>query len=440
MGVPRPLAIMSAGTSDFGIRPLTNCERPAQAGATQYPFWMRRFQFAADFIKGHALIGGRRVTMAEIDARHTRLSVRRAADTSGVSREFSDGAMALTDRGFDSREPWTNLVPNPFNPRAWTIVNTNNTAEAGNFLGMSNAVRVASQGLTYGRVQSLLDAPLVVGQVYSARALYAAGSSPQMRSGIRSAAESNRASLVTGPVGAAAIAGATTMVTINAVRNISYGAGLYEVQYTFTAHEPINVTFEIGPNIGTPGQDVVAIAGQVTPTPYQMPWGAGSVDGDSLVIPAADAGLVINPVADAKTLVMVWRGTATESSVTFAHLLQARSGAGNLFLQYRKDQNYRLDLNSGSGTSTRGLAGALGSEQAFVVAWRPDGTWLTVDATGVFTGSRPMFNGALDGISVGCSATDGRGRVNGTHKLAAIGAFDSFLTADAQALYDVVAR
>lgn len=412
---------------------------PGVAGIATGPAWARPFQFAADFRTGFVRLGGRRVSMETIDSLyHSRASARRAEDSAGASREFGYGVMAITDRGYDSREGWNVLNSDPLDPRAWTVSGAAAANQDGSFSGMTSARRVISQGAAFHRAMSVVSGGIVAGQTYHVRYRYAAGSSPRVHVGIRSAIDNSRAAILNGPVGAVAVTG-SAMGTWGAITQTSLPDGVFDVSAVFTATETTSVLLEIGPDTATAGLDVIAIAAQITPTVYQMPWGSGTVAGDSLVIPAADAGLVFNPVTDNRVIVMAWRGAAFESAVTFAHLMQARTPTGNLFLQYRKDQNYRLDLNSGAGASTRALSGAIGSSQTFVAAWRPDGSWVAVDSSGPFSGNRAMFNASLDGISVGCSATDGLGRVNATHRIAAVGAFSSFSNVDAQNLYNQVA-
>ncbi|NBN62054.1 hypothetical protein, partial [Pannonibacter tanglangensis] len=75
---------------------------------------MRDFQLAFDFRRGIYRLNRQRLPLHRIDSLyHSRASARLAEDSAGVSREFGNGVMAITDRGYDSREGWTNLIPNP---------------------------------------------------------------------------------------------------------------------------------------------------------------------------------------------------------------------------------------------------------------------------------------------------------------------------------------
>ncbi|NBN64136.1 hypothetical protein, partial [Pannonibacter tanglangensis] len=94
------------GAIRIGVGPL--------ALTRQAPAWMRPFQLALDFRAGRYQLNRQAVSLARIDSLyHTRASARLAEDSAGVSREFGNGVMAITDRGYDSREGWTNLIPNP---------------------------------------------------------------------------------------------------------------------------------------------------------------------------------------------------------------------------------------------------------------------------------------------------------------------------------------
>lgn len=356
------------------------------------------------FDRGQYLLNSAIVPASTIDGYHTRSSARWAERADAAWQEFATNAAALMpQRGYDAREGHTVLNASPLNPRAWTVSGATVSDEPGTFLGFSSARRVTSAGAAFHAVQSSVTGGVVSGQVYALRALYAG--SKRCRAGVRNGANT---SMLTGNVGALSSA-STSLGAWSSIENIDHGGGVYEVRAILTASVTSAATFEAGPDSSVSGDDVVTIAGQFVQRPYQTPFGDGTVAADTLVIPAADAGMAVNPASTGLT--MFWRGTDFPSAASFPKLLDIRVD-GNNRLSFERVTSSGLARALFAGPA--GLAASdfgtlaqmpFGAEFSALVTWRPDGsTWsIASGRSPVSASGRTMINSTLTAFGLAVS-------------------------------------
>lgn len=353
------------------------------------------------FDVGHYRLNGNRVAASAIDAYHTRSSARWAERADGSWQEFVTNAAAImSQRGYDARGGHTVLNPNPLNPRAWTLVGGSATDEAGTFLGFSSARRVTSEGGAWHCIRDDVTGGIVSGQTYALRALYAG--TGRVRAGVRRGANT---SMLTGNVGALR-SGSSALGPFSAIENINRGGGIYEVRAILTASATVNVTFEVGSDSSVSGADVVVIAAQIVQQAHQMPFGAGAVAADTMIIPAAAAGMAVNPAASGLT--MFWRGRDFPHTTTYPRMAEVRVDPENR-LSFLRDLSSSAYVTFGSGGSTSASSNTIadaphGTEMTMFATWRTDGTtWIKIGPNAAQTGTgRTMAVGTLSSIGVGC--------------------------------------
>lgn len=361
------------------------------------------------FDRGLYRLNGQLVAQSTIDGYHSRASASWGQNIQGIWQEFPTNQMEVfPGLGYDGREGHTVLNANPLNPRAWALQSAATAEDAvGDFLGFSSAERVTSGGNAAGRPTSEVAGGFASGAVYAIRALYVAGTSGRARLQARNVSGALDSTLA-GPVGSLA-AGASNAGTWSNIVNINHGGGIYEIQAIFTATSTgASATLGIGPDTATAGQDVIVIAGQIVQRPYQVPFGVGTVAADTLIIPAAAAGMAVNPSVTGVT--MFWRGRDFESSASFARLLEIRTDANNRFSFFRDSASGSLNtsfFSTGAGGSAFvPLESApRGVERTVLATWRADGTrWAKIGNNAPSIGSRPAIAGVLAAIGVGNQA------------------------------------
>lgn len=363
------------------------------------------------FDRGSYRLNGQPVPLSTIDGYHSRASSAWRQNASGIWNEFATGvAPILPGVGYDGREGVARLNANALNPRAWTVDGATVSDEVGTFLGFSSAERVASNGGGFHRIRTDVSGGYVNGSPYAVRVLYGSGSSGCLRITLRNNTGGTE-SLLSGPVGA--LASTTTVAgTWSNIVNINHGSGIYEIQAIFTATSTgASANIGIGPDSATVGQDVVVIAGQIPQTPYQMPFGSGTTAADTLIIPAADAGMAVNPSVTGVT--MFWRGMDFQSAANFPRIAEIRVDGSNRlsFIRSASTGTVSIDLFSGGASSsvTSTLANApRGTEFTILATWRPDGTyWGKIGSNTAGTGTRAPFASNLASIGVGNNAGAG---------------------------------
>ena len=405
--------------------------------------WMRRFQFAADFMTGAARLNGRRSSVAEIDALyHTRASMRYASDSDGRVNLSAINEAALTDLGYDHRDGWTVLNASPLNPRLWQADSAGTFADLpGDFLGFSSATTFTGLGQSFHRARSNIgDGLIVPGGVYAVRALYRAGTSPRARVHVRCAITAGDAK-VDGLLGSLSVT-SNSAGQISQIENIDRGGGLYECRFLYTCTiTGTGWSLSIGPDSGVNGQTIGIIAGQITRTDWHVPWGSGAVAADRLIIPAADAGLAVSPAAAGRALVLVWRGRCHPAPDSFARCVEVAVDTNqSLCLLYRSGTGLRTDIVQGGTavTATALTQPGYGADATVVSVWRPDGSVAVAGPGGLLTRTQPPISQPLTAFSLG--STVNGGRINNMQcKLAAAGLLSNFGDADALALYNRIA-
>lgn len=425
-----------------------------RAGVKPEPFWMRGFAFALDFQSNRYRLAGRPVSAAVIDGYHSRASARRAETGAGISRLFPDAAMAIVDGRYDSREGWVNLAEDPLlegaDPASGTL-----PANWGTIASGTQIVCVGTgqeDGLPYADIR-IFGIPSNNVQLRFTRAAFIVATLNDV---------------FTAEMSVRVVGGSSANISLVDVRSCETQGGSFlvssdSIPYELTADRLANAKRSVARTFvnGSTNRAEARIRLQVTGQPiditlrvgapqfirsaYRMPFGNGSIAGDSLVIPAFAAGLTTQKIGG-KSLVMVWRGRDFESAGSHPRLLELRSDGTNRLTLFRRTSNGGVGVTFGAGGALPGsdLATAsqmpYGSDATVVAIWRPDGTtW--AKAAGqlpVTAGGRMFLTGEPGAIGVGCSG-DTAAKANSLTRFAALGAFDDFSNTDALALFDRVA-
>lgn len=337
------------------------------------------------FDRGRYRLNGLSVPLSTIDAYHSRASNSWGQNAQGIWQEFPAGQMEVfPGLGYDGREGHTVLNGNPLNPRAWGAGDAASASdEVGTFLGFSSAERVISSGIVGAHIAAGVS-QIVSGLTYAIRVLYKAGTSGRARVVLREVNfGETRAVGAAGSIGSAL----TELGTWTSLQNIDHGGGIYEFQGTIacTRTSVNTVTLRVGPDSSSVGADIIVIAGQIVQRPYQVPFGVGTVAADRLVIPAADAGMAMNPSVTGVT--MFWRGQDFPGAQNFPMLIDIRAETTqNRMTLYRNSSTGNIAWSfwgvSGGSDGTRTLAEVPhGVEFTALATWRPDGTrWLRIGA------------------------------------------------------------
>lgn len=372
------------------------------------------------FDRGLYRLNGQPVAQSVIDSYHSRASASWGQNAQGIWQEFPTNQMEVfPGLGYDGREGHTVLNADPLNPRAWTAISSATKAnEIGNFLGFSSAVRVTSGDTVAGRIDVAISGGIANSTVYAVRALYVAGTSGRARMVVRSITGAVE-SAVTGPVGALSALSSAAGIWSNIV-NINHGGGIYEVQAIFTATTTgADARFSVGPDSNTAGQDIVVIAGQIVQRPYQVPFGVGTVAADSIVIPAAAAGMAVNPSVTGVT--MFWRGTMFASNDPFAVLVDVRAGISDrsgFFRRANGTVGVTVQSSGSNITQNSSPADQTGQECTVFLTCRPDGTtWSKIASYNPQTVPCVLSNLTMANIGIG-NLGSGSAPLNAIHRRA----------------------
>ncbi|NBN66087.1 hypothetical protein, partial [Pannonibacter tanglangensis] len=372
-------------------------------------------------------------------------SARLAEDSAGVSREFGNGVMAITDRGYDSREGWTNLIPNPLGngavvgivgsggalPTGWAGSSVAGTGLTTQIVGVSavNGLPVirfrvsgTSNGVFYElNVQPLgSSAPAILPNTAYNASIYAdvvSGTFPTNGGVELTQRRADQTSAVAVAVAGGATLNATPVLTRfngNFTSAADAAFGRIRVAMNPANGQAVDVTFDLA-------------APQITQTAYLMPFGVGTIAPDALFIPASAAGLAVNPSVTGLT--MVWRGIDYQSAAPFVHFVDIRADGNNRFTLFRRlsDGGVGSTVGSNGPTSGPGL-GTLaqlprGAEFTMVATWRPDGAvWVKAGSVSPGRITRPMMVGTPSGVGIACNGVNGQDRNNSQTRMAAFGA------------------
>ncbi|MCY1704474.1 hypothetical protein [Pannonibacter sp. SL95] len=427
------------GAIKLGLGPL--------AVTRQAPAWMGPFQLALDFRAGRYQLNRQQVGLSRIDSLyHSRASARRAEDSAGVSREFANGVMAVTDRGYDSREGWTNLIPNPLGTGAVVgVVGSGGALPTGWYVNTSHGMTTQIVG-----VSTVNGLPVIRfrvsgtsnGGFYELNLQPGAASSPAI---LPSAAYnvSGYMGVVAGAFPASGEFGFTQRradqaqaVSVTLANTVTLNATPVLTRFNVNLTSAADAAFgrmriTMSPSNGAAVDVTFDIAApQLTQTAYLMPFGSGTVAPDSIVVPAADAGLAVNP-----PLTVVWRGVPLSSAPSFATLLEIRAAANrrvSMFL--RANGTLGIGVLEGGGNNTITNTGSVwaGTETTVVSTIRPDGTtWTKVGSDAHVTRSGVVV--PLPGASQFALGSDTARttQCNSQIRIAAVGAF---ALSDAEAL------
>ena len=358
---------------------------------------------------GRYRLGGGTVPASAIDAYHTRSSARWAERSDAAWQEFATNAAAiLPGRGYDSREGYTVLNTSPLNPGSmWSVEGGGTIAPiSGAYLGFSDAAVFASAGQMFHRARSVIPNNTIVnGGVYAVRAIYAAGTSPNARVRLRAVSAAQDIQ-VQGPVGAL-VAAIQSAGTVSNLENISHGGGVYECRFIATVNVSSNVwSLEVGPHSAVAGETVIIVAAQIVQRGYQMPFGTGTVAADTMVVPAAAAGMAVNPAASGLT--MFWRGRDFPYTTANPRMAEVRVDPENR-LSFLRNASSSASVTFGSRGSIPASSNTIadaphGTEMTMLATWRTDGTtWIKIGPNAAQTGTgRTMAVGTLSSIGVGC--------------------------------------
>lgn len=401
---------------------------------------------------GRYRLNGNSVAAAAIDAYHARSSARWAEGADGNWQEFATGSAAiLPQRGYDSREGHTNTIPNPLFTGIvdqaslmanWSPIQSGTTMtyaghgiEDGLHYVDMRVVGAPTDGVQW-RLHNLDGGPAAaVGQTWTTSSMcrMVAGSLTNVTSVERRLVEAGSSNTFLNvsnsifPVTASRLADTLGSVT----RTLTQGAtARLEQRFRIFATGAIDITLRFA-------------APQLQQRPYQMPFGAGAVAADTLVIPAADAGMAINPAASGMT--MYWRGRDYPSAATFPKLFELRiDGNNRLSFERRASDGVARPVFAGpAGVSTAANFGTLaqlpyGTEYTAVATWRADGSiWCQAGGVAPSTGTgRTMMTGAPSTIGIGNTGA-GSDRINSVTRRCGLIPY-SLSDADALALFNQI--
>ncbi|MFN4124422.1 hypothetical protein [Pannonibacter indicus] len=397
-------------------------------------------------------LNGGAVAASAIDAYHTRSSSRWAEAADGEWQPLATGSAAIMpQRGYDARDGHTNTIPNPLFTGIvdqaslmanWSLIQSGTTMTfAGH--GVEDGLpyvdmRVAgtpTDGVQW-RLHNLGAGPAAAtGQTWTTSSMcrMVAGSLTNVTSVERRLVESDASNVFLNasnsifPVTASRLADTLGSVT----RTLTQGAtARLEQRFRIFATGAIDITLRFA-------------APQLQQRSYQMPFGAGAVAADTLVIPAADAGMAINPAASGLT--MYWRGRDYPSAATFPKWFELRiDGNNRLSFERRASDGVARPVFAGpAGVSTAVNFGTLaqlpyGTEYTAVATWRADGSiWCKAGGVAPSTGTgRTMMAGTPSTIGIGNTGA-GSDRINSITRRCGLIPY-SLSDADALALFNQI--
>ncbi|MBA4204592.1 MAG: hypothetical protein C0457_06355 [Polymorphum sp.] len=392
--------------------------------------WMRRSVCALDFAADRYILNGALVDPSVIRGYHTRASSRWAEAAGGEWQPFATGSAAIMpQRGYDSREGHTNTIPNPLFTGIvdqaslmanWSLIQSGTT--------MTYAGHGVEDGLPYvdmrivgtptdgvqWRLHNLGGGPAAAtGQVWTTSSMcrMVAGSLVNVTSVERRLVEADSSNVFLNasnsifPVTASRLADTLGNVT----RTLTQGStARLEQRFRIFATGAIDITLRFA-------------APQLQQRAYQMPFGAGAVAPDTMTVPAADAGMAVNPGASGLT--MFWRGRDYPSAATFPKWFELRvDGNNRLSFERRASDGVARPVFAGpAGVSTAVNFGTLaqlpyGTEFTAVATWRADGSiWCKAGAAPASTGTgRTILSGIPATIGIGNTGA-GTDRFNSIH-------------------------
>lgn len=366
---------------------------------------------------GRYRLGGGTVPASTIDGYHTRASSRWAEAAGGEWQPLAPGSAAIMpQRGYDSREGHTNTIPNPLFTGIvdqaslmanWSLIQSGTT--------MTFAGHGVEDGLPYvdmrvagtptdavqWRLHNLGAGPAAAtGQTWTTSSMcrMVAGSLTNVTSVERRLVESDSSNVFLNasnsifPVTASRLA--ETLGSVTRTLTLTQGAtARLEQRFRIFATGAIDITLRFA-------------APQLQQRPYQMPFGAGAVAADTMTIPAADAGMAINPAASGLT--MFWRGRDFPYTTANPRMAEVRVDPENR-LSFIRNASSAASVTFGSGGSIPASSNTIadaphGTEMTMLATWRTDGTtWIKIGPNAAQTGTgRTMAVGTLSSIGVGC--------------------------------------
>lgn len=357
------------------------------------------------FDKGGYKLNNREVNIANIDNYHTRSSSRWVKDKNGVYQLLSSGQIAAMDGlGYDGRESVTNFVQDPlFNGAVVGVVGSGGAIPTGMVSGLGTAEIVSktvkADGLTWLRVKMTYTNS--TGVIQYPRWRFSQGNASvagQVWRGQVFINVINTSHQITAMVEGSPYERVASQILVNGLQEINIGGA--------ATATPATMAWIFGPSVNN-GETWTAefefAAPQLISKAFGMPFSVGAVSADSIVIPAADAGMAIDPSVTGLT--MFWRGRDFQATGPFAFLMEARLDLNNRATFFRESSTGRaaLECRSSNTTTTNNTVNpAYDIERTILLTWRADGSiWSKFGSSAAVSASRPAMVGALTGLAIG---------------------------------------
>lgn len=350
-------------------------------------------------------------TLAAVDALHTRASGRWVKNGSGIWSSISGSAMAIVPGlGYDAREGFTNFVQDPlFNGAVVGVVGSGGAIPTGMVSGLGTAEVVSktvkADGLTWLRVKMTYTNS--TGVIQYPRWRFSQGNasvSGQVWRGQAFINLINTSHQITAMVEGSPYERVASQILVNGLQEINIGGA--------ATATPATMAWIFGPSVNN-GETWTAefefAAPMLTSKAFGMPFSTGGASADSLIIPAAQAGMAVNPASTGITL--FWRGVDFQSTGPFPFLMEARLDGSNRIGLFRNSttNGVGLECRSGNTPSAQTVAGpAYNVERTAVMTWRSDGSWWSKWGTlAPATGNIAAISGALTALGIGNIASGG---------------------------------
>lgn len=347
-----------------------------QSLAGKGPAFVRGAAVDLRFDIGRYLLNGQSVPLSTIDGYHSRASNSWGQNAQGIWQEFLTNQMEVfPGLGYDGREGHTNVFASPATPTAWPA------SGAQNGIAYTRVGTGIEDGLPYaeytvagtatgsfcdfaGIVGGISRTPAAPGQVWTASIGFKI--IEPFSAGVVNlqtyVVDETSANSFIGGTGVSANLASLALQRVSASRTMSASAGVVR------ATPVLNLV-----NGSVVSGRFRVYAPQLVQRPYEVPFGVGTVAADTLVIPAADAGMAVNPSVTGIT--MFWRGTFFSAATDFPRIFGITAGSDTrLSVIYRAGQGFRMDRTLLGVTTTTSTSAGIGVERSIVATMRPDGS------------------------------------------------------------------
>lgn len=284
----------------------------------------------------------------------------------GTFQSFSTAAPRRDGDGRLVIEPSaTELAEYTTTPANWDVVNATVTATGDTgVLGLFAPARVASNGQSWHRARVLWQGDGAVGDTFVGEIVYAAGTSGRVRISIRNQTTSGE-SRVVGSIGSITVT--QQFAGPLSVDETELVAGIHRASFTVTlSAAAAAVTFEVGPDTATAGEDVVVYGGSVKQQAHFDSW-------------IETTGAPVTRAADA----CMRSASASEGTVTWNGALSTAAA---------RDGSDLVRISDGTDANVVSLRVVSGSLHALVIAGNVTEADLDLGAVGAGTVARVAWS------------------------------------------------